>query len=227
MLSVVESSWKTDVVQANAVWKKFCQILKEELRSADTDTLQQALVLAAITHVLGSLIRFRSSIVPLIDEIELGIIFQCVSFGISHKDHSSDQKGQLDNILGAIQDVQKDSVNILGELCRHPHSDELNSRVCNTLISYLKSAENTSTAVMIEILNVLMDMYSADETDLYNHEKVFRSRDVLSIFIRWVPLLKKRIADEKGSPRSTSNYSMWEETLFNAKRFIQYKKSRS
>ena len=228
ILSVV-SHWKTDMAQALAVWKRFCQALEEVLRATDTNRSQQAMVIGAITHVLGSLIRFRPSINPLINETELNSIARCVSFGISYNSSpTSDRSGPAsDHFFVMVEDIQKDAVLIFGELCRNPHSDELNKRVCDTLINYVRSDANTNMAVMIEIFNVLMDMYSADETDLHNHEKVFRSCDVLSIFMRWVPLLKKRITDEKSRQRSIIDYSIWEETLLNAKRFIHYKKSHS
>ena len=73
-----------------------------------------------------------------------------------------------------------------------------------------------------------MDMYSADEGDPNNHESVFRKKNVLAVFEKTVPILKRKLREEtKSSSSSTTDArdaSFWKETALNATRFIKYKK---
>jgi hypothetical protein len=70
-----------------------------------------------------------------------------------------------------------------------------------------------------------MDMYSADEEDANNHEAVFRSKGVLNIFEKTVPILKEKIrADESKGNASYEEVEFLKEIGLNATRFIRYKK---
>lgn len=83
----------------------------------------------------------------------------------------------------------------------------------------------TTTDVMCEVLNALMDMYSSDEGDANNHESVFRTKGVLGVFEKSVPILKSKIrVDERNEMCNPEEVEFWKETAMNATRFIKYKK---
>ena len=129
------------------------------------------------------------------------------------------QPDDLDFILQWVtmeSSVQRDMVEMVGILCSHEtHPKQVNSRVCSALMKLSLQ----SGAIVNEVLNALMDIYSEDEC----HPDVFRSLQVLAYFQKTVPLFKTTIATER--PRiSQDEVEQWRESALNASRFIMYKK---
>lgn len=185
------------------------------------------------------------------DELEL--ILSCVviqehpspTTGNASTNDDADDDAMATTIL--ISDIQKDAVSILGMLSSQPHPHEVNVKMCTALVALLyrstsssstsssssssSSSPTTTTAhVMNEVLNVLMDMYSADAGDPNNHADVFQAMCVLGVFQKCAPIFKRKIRQEEmndgGGGGSMEDCSMWKETALNVTRFVRYKKGR-
>ena len=118
--------------------------------------------------------------------------------------------------LALSSPCQREAVEMLGVLCSmEAHSEEVNHSVCKTLIS----VPLTKARVINEVFNALMDIYGDDNC----HPGVFQTLDVLEYFRRTIPIFKKLARDDRNDAVE-DEVEQWEETLFNAARFVAYKK---
>lgn len=211
----LQHSWKNNEKDVSSMWNEFRQCLvatKDENSSRNIPSS----VVASILSIMGAFLRFRPGLVKLVNEQDLSLIlsFVLMECPIGNSDEQN-----------SIYDLQKDAIGILGILCSEPHPDEINEKICSAFLAVLNRSNVTTTNVMCEVLNALMDMYSSDEGDANNHENVFRAKGVLSSFQANVPILRNKIrADERNSRFSPEDIEFWKETALNAARFIKYKK---
>ena len=209
--------WKSNDADLQVIWKEFFQCLRSsingEVRIANMQLPCQAI--AALFDAMMSFLRFRPSLIKCVDESDLRLILSFVSMDMSSKDISQQDS---DSII----DIQKDAIGLLGLLCSEPHSDSINDNICTTFLTVLSKYHTLSAAVISELLNVLMDIYSADEGDANNHEIIFRKNKVLETFEKCIPILKRKIREE--SQANPTDASVWKEVALNSSRFVKYKK---
>jgi hypothetical protein len=218
--------WKEKNNECIATWKELANFLISvngiSTKSGVSSIVMPLPVIASVVSIMCSMMRFRSQLVKSVDENDLDLIMSYLS--IQTPDFAVEMK--VDDFIAA-SDIQKDCVGMLGILCSQPHSDEVNEKICGLLLNVLNRSNSTSVSVMNEIMNVLMDMYSADEGDPGNHESVFRKNNVIQAFEKIVPVLKRKIRDEEMKDIIEEDLEYWNETVFNAMRFIKYKKGLS
>lgn len=216
------SKWKSNIQDVVSIWKEFIKFLVEVKRTTESnpDWTVPFSVISAVVTSMGALLRFRSILVQSVDDHDLDFIMAFLSMQLPKKSVSSQDD------VGALVEIHKECIAMLGILCSQPHLDEVNHKICSMLLSVLFS-DNCATVVMIEILNALMDMYSADEGDPGNHEKVFKSENVIGAFEKIVPIVKRKIREEELSNgfKNEGETEYWKETIFNAVRFIKYKRN--
>jgi hypothetical protein len=137
-----------------------------------------------------------------------------------------DLKTVLALLLGdsTCTDARRDCVALLGILCSEPHPSVVNDMVCDAFLSVL-AREDEEVAIISEILDVIMDVYSADDVDEGNHEATFRQKNVLGALKAILPNFKRRITLERGKVDAES-FEMLMECALNTKRFIAYKSSK-
>ena len=85
------------------------------------------------------------------------------------------------------------------------------------------TCKDERVAVLSELLDALMVMYSADETDEGNHEAIFREKNVIGAFQHVLPIFKRKLKAERRSAE-VDEFETWKETSLNARRFIDYKR---
>jgi len=185
--------------------------------------------IASILSSMGAFLRFRPILVKSVNEQGLDLIlsFVLMEYSSSLPSISSSSASDEEVEKAAIADIQKDAIGMLGILCSEPHPDGINEKICSAFITSLQRHHSTTTAVMSEVLNALMDMYSADEGDPNNHEGVFRAKNVLGAFQKTVPIFKRKIREDerkRGLVCTFEEIEVWKETALNAVRFVKYKK---
>jgi len=215
-------SWKKDEKDLGPMWNEFTQCLKaintKDEHGANLNNPCSAI--AAILSTMGAFLRFRPALVKCVNEHDLDLILSFILMEAPTPANRGDE-----NAAARISDVQKDGIGILGILCSEAHPDPINEKICAVFLTVLMRHNSATTAVMSEVLNAMMDMYSADEDEPNNHEQVFRKKDVLGAFQKSVPILKRKIReDEKMSDVDDAEVEFWKETALNATRFIRYKK---
>jgi len=222
--------WKSNESDLTSVWNEFLQCLRAAMDGEKVDYANKTLPCSAISAVMSTMnafLRFRSSLASCVNEQDLDLILSYVlleaplSTSGMEIDANSDRQDMED-----ISDIQKDAIGLLGILCSEPHPSQINEKICKVFLIVLSRIHSTSTKVMSEILNALMDIYALDEDDPNNHENVFRDNHVLDAFQKSVPVLKRKIREEKGGKASSSveDIEFFKETALNASRFINYKK---
>lgn len=249
-------TWKCDEKDLSSMWNEFMQCLRAAAAAtnddnesgngitadgAQTTTTIPNVATAAILSCMGAFLRFRRPIlVKCVNEQDLDLI---LSFVLMESSSSSSMSLDDDNVEEAekatvVADIQKDAIGMLGILCSEPHPDPINEKICSAFLTSLQRHLTTTTGVMSEVLNALMDMYSADDDDPNNHEKVFRAKNVLGAFQKTVPIFKRKIREDERRRNSSTSISrggmimvcsleemeVWKETALNAVRFIKYKK---
>lgn len=218
MFSNLQNCWKSSEDDAAAVWNDLCQSLNVSKDDGINRNVMLQLVAAALS-VMVALLRFRPALVKWVNEKDLELLLNLVL-----TEYPETGKTQ-EEVATTVSDIQKDSITILGILCSEPHPESINQRVCDTFLTLLLRTRSISTPVMSEVLNVLMDMYSADEGDVNNHESVFRQKDVVGAFQKSVPILKRKVREEESKEGTSSEeVFVWKEIILNATRFIKYKK---
>lgn len=217
------NDWKSNDIEISAVWKEFFQCLtasvEGEVKFVNLKLPCQAV--AALLSTMTAFLRLRPSLGNVVNEQDLDLLLSYVSLEPPLQNNQSKSESDSDD-MQACSDIQKDSITILGILTSTPHPDEINERICLALLKVLSKNHGISAPLMSELLNVLMDMYSADEGDPNNHESIFRKNNVLAAFEKTVPVLKRRIREANKS--SPTDVAYWKETALNASRFISYKK---
>jgi len=193
--------WAEAPEASRKVWSDLCIMTKGSLGDDSIAVAGRA----AVISIMLSLLRDRSALVSSIGEEDLKTI-------LAQLGHEGDE----------MVDIRRDAVAMLGILCSAPHSDAVNAAVCDVFLAAL-TRDDERVAVLAEVLNVMMDMYSADETDEGNHEEIFKQKNVLQAFQRMAPILKRKISLERGVA-SPAEIEMWKETSLNTSRFIKYKK---
>ncbi len=208
--------WKSNDAELQAVWKEFFQCLRSSVNGEvnAANMLLPCQAIAALFNVMVPFLKFRSSLIKFVDDSDLELILAHLLMDTPKDMNQQD--------LEAVTDIQKDAIVMLGLLCSEPHPDVINERICTTFMAILNKYHSLSAAVISEILNVLMDMYSADEGDPNNHENVFRRHNVLDAFEKCIPILRRKIREESKS--NPVDAQMWKETALNASRFVKYKK---
>ena len=195
------------------MWNDFGQCLQV---AQDTTTNQNIHVSAIV--VMGAFLRFHPVLVKCVNEIDLEMILSFVLMEVPANSKSEDE-------AVVVSDIQKDAIGIIGMLSSEPHPSTVNEHICEAFLTLLQRAETTATAVIGEVLNALMDIYSADEGDANNHEGVFRSKDVLGAFQKSVPIFKKKIRGHETKGKvDYEEVEFLKEIGLNATRFIRYKK---
>ncbi|KAL9186095.1 hypothetical protein ACHAXT_005333 [Thalassiosira profunda] len=172
------------------------------------------------TSVMLSLLRAQPPARTLVDAPTLDLLFGLLS-QLPNESKDSD----------ALVQTHCNAISMLGVLCSEPHPASIDARVCSALLERLRSAmvtnnadsdsvDNARYAIITthEVLNVLMDIYGADEC----HEDVFQREDVLGHFQRSLPGYKRRIK-RISSSAAREELGVWNETALNASRFIKYK----
>lgn len=220
-----------------------------DTQSSSSLSLSYCGIIAALISTLTAFVRFRPVSMGFVGSEELDLILACALIEDYCGDDEEDEE-ERQMTAAVISDMQKDAISIIGMLSSQPHPHEINVKMCTTLATVLtrstnstnsNNSNNTSssssitTSVMSETLNVLMDMYSADEGDPHNHENVFRSMNVLEAMQRCAPVFKRKIRQEEvdsdgglGSSGTEEEdiLSVWKETSLNVTRFVRYKKGR-
>lgn len=211
--------WKANDTDISIVWKEFFQCLTAatdgEVSFAHLKLPCQAV--SALLSTMVAFLRFRPTLGNLVNEQDLNLLLSFASMETPIHLKQSDS-----NYIEAIVTLQKDAIILLGMLCSEPHPDEVNERVCLVLLQVLNRGHSVSASLMCEILNVLMDMYSADEGDPNNHESIFKKNKVLVTFEKNLPVLKRKCRE--ATKPSQTEIAYWNETALNASRFINYKK---
>jgi hypothetical protein len=217
----LQHSWKNDEKEVVSMWNEFRQCLiatKDECANRNIPCS----AVAAILSTMGAFLRFRPGLVKFVSEQDLDLI---LSFVLMEVPAGTDVRSNKLDDMSSISDVQKDAIGMLGILCSEPHPDQINEKICSVFSTVLERSNVTTTDVMCEVLNALMDMYSSDEGDANNHESVFRTKGVLGVFEKSVPILKSKIrVDERNEMCNPEEVEFWKETAMNATRFIKYKK---
>ncbi len=215
--------WKSNDMEISSVWKEFLKCLtaavEGEVKFANLKLPCQAV--AALLSTMSAFLRFRPSLGNVVNEQDLDLLLSFVSIEVPLQNNQSNSESDSDDIEACL-DIQKDSITILGILTSTPHPDEINERICLAFLKVLSKSHGVSAPLLSELLNVLMDMYSADEGDPNNHESIFRKNNVLGAFEKTVPVLKRKIREANKS--SLTDVAYWKETALNASRFISYKK---
>lgn len=194
-----------------------------------SDTLDQ--FKSHITSVMLSMLRNQPQAPTLVDSSTLDLLLALLS-----------QQPRSDNSNAHVQ-MQCHVISMMGVRCSEPHPASVDTRVCSALLEQLRSvmmiendsntdsgnngggAARHSVIITHEVLNILMDMYGADNC----HEEVFEREDVLGHFQRCLPGFKRRIKKiawdgGRKSKRYDEEVGVWNETALNASRFIKYKK---
>lgn len=213
----LQNSWKCDESDVVAMWNDFRQCL-QAAKDTNVNGNIPTSAIAATLSIMAAFLRFRPVLVKRVNEKDLEMILSFVRMEVPENSKSEDE-------AAAVSDIQKDAIGMLGILCSEPHPSTVNEQICDAFVTLLQRAQTTTAAVMGEVINALMDMYSADEEDANNHEAVFRSKGVLNIFEKTVPILKEIIrADESKGNASYEEVEFLKEIGLNATRFIRYKK---
>ena len=226
------NTWKIDEVSSVSVWKGLCECLasiqsKPPLQDDDgekyreVDWLVYTSTMGAVLTVMVAFLRFRPSVVKFVDENILNSMLSQAMIETPMTLRTSESTNAKSAKL-TILDSQRDAIAILNILCSEPHHDAINMKVCDALLTILQRSHSTSLGIMSEVLNALMRMYSADADEPDNHEDVFRNKNVLGAFQKSVPVMKRKIREEDGRS-SQDDVEVWNETIFNATRFIKYK----
>jgi len=213
----LQNNWKCKENDLASMWNDFRQCLQAAQDTTVNQNIHISAVAAAL-NIMGAFLRFRPVLVKCVNENDLEMILSFVLMEVPANSKSKDE-------AVVVSDIQKDAIGIIGVLCSEPHPSTVNEHICEAFITLLQRAETTATAVIGEVLNALMDIYSADEGDANNHEGVFRSKGVLGAFQKSVPIFKKKIRGHE--TKGKINYEEVEflkEIGLNATRFIRYKK---
>lgn len=240
--------WKSSIEENIIVWKELCRTLGEAVVGINNG--QQMILsspsshfplegIASICSLMSSLLRLRPNLLTHVEEQDLDMILSCILFRLPITNKIDDNKGDDSNVNNtlsssmAVSDIQKHAVSMIGLLSSKQHTDEVNRKICTTLLKTLSHYQSNETAVMAGILDSLMDMYSVDEDDPLSHETIFKDMNVLDAFINYLPILKRKIRQEECSIGSSNNNNinpndleMSKETFINTSRFIKYKKDR-
>ena len=195
-------AWAERKEESKQLWDLLCGIARTPFGPSDTNDLNIAGKAAAISIMLA-LLRNRPGLISSVGEEDL--------------------KTVLALLLGdsTCADARRDCVAILGILCSKPHPPVVNGMVCDAFLSVL-AREDEEVAIISEILDVIMDVYSADDVDEGNHEAIFRQKNVLAALKAILPNFKRRITLERGKVDAES-FEMLMECALNTKRFIAYK----
>jgi len=161
---------------------------------------------ASAAAIMVALLRSRQALPSLLGEEDLKAILGML------------QVNGNDQAFG----VRRDAVSMLGILCSAPHPPEVNAMVCDAFLAAL-TCKDERVAVLSELLDALMVMYSADETDEGNHEAIFREKNVIGAFQHVLPIFKRKLKAERRSAE-VDEFETWKETSLNARRFIDYKR---
>ena len=213
----LQNSWKCNEAEVAVMWNDFRQCLQAAKDTNINGNIPISAV-AATLSIMGAFLRFRPVLVNSVNEKDLEMILSFVRMEVPENSKSEDE-------TATVSDIQKDAIGMLGILCSEPHPSTVNEQMCEAFLTLLQRTQTTTAAVMGEVLNALMDMYSADEGDANNHEAVFRSKGVLDVFQKTVPILKEKIrADEIKGNVSYEEIEFLKEIRLNATRFIRYKK---
>mmetsp|Transcript_15789 Transcript_15789/g.29792 ORF Transcript_15789/g.29792 Transcript_15789/m.29792 type:complete len:776 (-) Transcript_15789:1993-4320(-) len=218
MFSILQNFWKSSENDSCAIWNDLTQCLRASKDENMNKPIMFQLIAAALS-VMVALLRSRPTLMKWVNEKDLEMLLSLVLT-------ENPEVGKTDEEVAAtVSDIQKDSITMLGILCSEPHPESVNERVCETFLTLLLRTHSITTNVMSEVLNVLMDMYSADEGDANNHEAVFRRNNVLSAFQKSVPILKRKVREEESKESiSREEELVLKEIILNATRFVKYKK---
>lgn len=213
-----QNNWKCKEIDLATMWNDFRQCLQAAQDTAVNQNIHVSAIAAAL-NIMGAFLRFRPVLVKCVNENDLEMILSFVLMEVPANSKSEDEAAVV------VSDIQKDAIGIIGMLSSEPHPSTVNEHICEALLTLLQRAETTATAVIGEVLNALMDIYSADEGDANNHEGVFRSKGVLGAFQKSVPIFKKKIRghETKGNV-DYEEVEFLKEVGLNATRFIRYKK---
>eukprot|EP00978_Attheya_sp_CCMP212_P023888 scaffold74136_cov61-Attheya_sp.AAC.1 len=166
------SSWREDNQSIIAFWSTLCKAMS---------TLLSSLVTSSSNNIQGD------SESP--TAIGAGGLCNTMTISLRSRPNLRTNIGSSDldlilNLLTKTGDaaIQRDAATMLGILCNEVHPDEINAKVCTSLLSVL-SFSSTNVMVRNEILNVLMDVYGDDEL----YAKVFEQKDVLGHFQQSLP----------------------------------------
>jgi hypothetical protein len=227
------TTWKIDEVASASVWKGLCECLASiqsnppmqehggEKQRQEVDWLVYTSTMGAVLTVMVAFLRFRPSLVKSVDENILNsMLSQAIIETPIALRTSESTNAKTANLT--ILDSQRDAIAILSILCSEPHQDVINMKICDALLTILQRSNSSSVGIMSEVLNALMRMYSADADEPDNHEDVFRNKNVLGAFQKSVPIMKRKIREEEGRSNH-DDVEIWNETIFNATRFIKYK----
>merc|ERR1712232_101981 len=183
-----------------SMWNEFMQCLRASAVKNDGGSSMPNVAIAAILSSMGAFLRFRPILVKCVNEQDLDLILSFVLMepGVpSPNNHSLSPSTETDAEKAAVADVHKDAIGMLGILCSEPHPGPINEKICAAFLTSLQRHHSTTTSVMSEVLNALMDMYSADEGNPNNHERVFRTKNVLGAFQKTVPIFKRKIREDE------------------------------
>lgn len=212
-----QNSWKISENDIVAVWKDFSQCL-QAAKDPNCNMNINVSAIASVVSTMGAFLRFRPILVKLVNEQDLEIILSFVLITAPSNTKSEEE-------TDIISDIQKETIGMLGILCSETHPRVVNERICDTFLTLLSRSMEISACVIGEVINALIDMYSADEGDPGNHEAVFRSKGVLDAFQNSVPLLKKKIkAEESKGALDFEDAEFLKEVALNGTRFIKYKR---
>ena len=220
----LQHSWKSDEQDAVSMWNDFRRCLVTTRDNTVNGNIPIS-VIAATLSTMGAMLRFRPSLVKSVSEPDLDLILSFVLMEASPINAASSTDSKNPEYHLSISDIQKEAIGMLGILCSETHPDQINEKICTVFLTIFTRLNTTTSDVICEVLNALMDMYSSDEGDANNHEGVFRKKGVLDAFQKTVPNFKRKIRDEgKKEGIGYEEVEFWNETALNATRFIKYKK---
>lgn len=213
-----QNSWKISENDVVAVWKDLSQCL-QAAKDPSCNMNINVSAIASVVSTMGAFLRFRPLLVKLVNEQDLEMILSFVLITAPSNNKSEEE-------MDIISDIQKETIGMLGILCSQTHPRVVNERICDTFLTLLSRSMEISASVIGEVINALIDMYSADEGDPGNHEAVFRSKGVLDAFQKSVPVLKKKIkSEESKGALDFEDAEFLKEVALNGTRFIKYKRS--
>ena len=148
------------------MWNEFGQCLQ----AAQDTTIHQnihVLAIAAPLHTMGAFLRFPV-LMKFVNKNDLEMNLSFVLMQVPANSKSGDE-------AVVVSDFQIDAIEIIRMLSSEPRPSTIHEHI------------------LCEVLNALMDVYSADEGDANKYEGVSVSKGVLVLFLKSVLIFKKKI----------------------------------
>eukprot|EP00814_Leptocylindrus_danicus_P016093 CAMPEP_0116011352 /NCGR_PEP_ID=MMETSP0321-20121206/4521_1 /TAXON_ID=163516 /ORGANISM="Leptocylindrus danicus var. danicus, Strain B650" /LENGTH=684 /DNA_ID=CAMNT_0003480577 /DNA_START=65 /DNA_END=2119 /DNA_ORIENTATION=- len=184
------SSWEKQLQGGNhliEVWRTLGQCMSKVDLHGEAS--------AEVSGAMTAMLRYRTELLGAVGQDELTLILNLL------------QKANC-------AEARQNAASMLTSLCTSPHSKEVDSLVCQHLISSIQN--DPSVNVVGEVLCAIMDIYGNEEVCFGS---VFNEQNVLQVLQASLPTFRNRI----GGDANAFDAAVLKETALNVKRFIKYK----